>query len=522
MVTQSHKNTTALFFTAVLTTSLSLGLGCVTEDFDSEESGLEIELEPVGEDEDIEPHWIVGVMAEQPDGVVPLFAFGDLDEDGRMDWTDVELLEAVLFEATEVSCLAAADFDRDGDITEEDLVGMVDFLLEVEEVTAPALTWNRHLACDYGDLRVVADPSIARGGEARLQLMDGTWPGEVEAYVVSGQADLGYTEYGAGYIVRVSDDAVEDVVLSLGFADGAERLYTIPLRADDGLDIVFGGGKVEGPPPVMPPVQLPPADCPQRGQGCEALVLDYAKAVWHEHDVERLAKRFPKVGCKVDYQAPKYKSPPEPLTIGWGSFSITLHPSAAAKKRVADHNKAEDIKINKVIAKYQKRAAGKELAIELINAHGNTTAVGPVGPGGVSRGTFHKGVYDAIKHDVCGHVVADWSCLSGRTPKIVAALENGKEGATNKAHHAGYDFNIASGAATQNADCSDSDVPVFRARWAKLLAKEQVAQVGQPANQPVADYRRLMRAFAADAKGAASYYVDQGYDACQANHASHW
>lgn len=465
-----------------------------------------------------EPHWIAGVMSEQPPDMVPLFAFGDVDEDGILDWTDVELLDAALSEGLEVPCLAAADFDRDGEITAEDLDGLIDLVAEAEELTAPALTWDPNLACGYGDLRVVADPSVAPGGEARVFLMDGTWPEEVEAYVVSGEAELAHSEDAAGYVVRVPAEADEDVVLSLAFADGAERYYTIALR-DEGIDVVFDGGEIQGPPPMIPPIAL--QDCPQRGNGCEALVLDYAKAVWHEFDVERVSKRFPKVGCKVDYQAPSYKTPPEKITLGGGYFTITLTPTAAAIKRVNDHNNAEDAKINKVIADYRKRAAGKELAIELINAHGTATMVGPIGPGGFSRSTFHTDIYKSIKHQVCGHVVADLSCKSGRTPRRIAELENGGQG-KNKTLHAGYDFNIASATATQNASCDDWDVSTFRTKWARMLATEQVAQVGRPANQPVADYRRFMRAFEADAKGAASYYVDQGYHACTGTHASHW
>lgn len=93
------------------------------------------------------------------------------------------------------------------------------------------------------------------------------------------------------------------------------------------VDNTISGGnnndKVENPPIYRPsPTPTPVAvtnekqkkeeDCPQRGKGCVALVIDFSHNVTWEFDMESLSKKLTAAGCDTDYVAPDLVEIPLP------------------------------------------------------------------------------------------------------------------------------------------------------------------------------------------------------------------
>jgi len=208
-------------------------------------------------------------------------------------------------------------------------------------------------------------------------------------------------------------------------------------------------------------------DCPQRGKGCAALIVDFATFGGDQRLIMRttgfgiLAAYLEAANCKVDYAQFKYPQDGD---------------AQAEKKLVAEWKNVDD-KIEQHRARVKK---GVELAIEVLASHGDEQGagdlscgqVGPFGKG-LSRAKFHKENYEAVNKNACGWLVADFSCSSGYTPYIVDELNNagphgdmGEFCRSNKAspvcaNHAAYDFDVALGTA-QLGTCYIADLPKMR------------------------------------------------------------
>src|ERR1051325_4594813 len=139
-------------------------------------------------------------------------------------------------------------------------------------------------------------------------------------------------------------------------------------------------GREENPPghtPLPTPTPTPVSttnkkkkedDCPQRGKGCVALVIDFSKNVTWEFDMESLSKKLSDAGCDTDYVAPDLVEIPLPETYGIeGSVaSYTTKPDPEEQEKARKHNAPEWKKVRDAIATHREKAArGVELAIEI-------------------------------------------------------------------------------------------------------------------------------------------------------------
>ena len=220
---------------------------------------------------------------------------------------------------------------------------------------------------------------------------------------------------------------------------------------------------VEPPPPgsgvpptqttSAPPIDQPPStqriyghdkgeDCPQRGMGCTALIIDYFEA--QEGFVDRrlgppgvkpLANFFgTDLGCDVEYVTPVYKAIPQPYRVKLENGTTTVQPYEDELKEVKEYNKEQYNRVTAAISRHRARIrSGTELAVEILNGHGSESppACGAVGHDegrSINRAEFHAGNYQAIydngNHHACGWFVADFSCYSGLTPEVVDELNN--------------------------------------------------------------------------------------------------
>lgn len=240
-----------------------------------------------------------------------------------------------------------------------------------------------------------------------------------------------------------------------------------------------------------------PPECPQRGMGCAALVIDFEThylgdlAPLRDHLIANKA-------CDVEYFASKFL------------------------------NRTEWERLTQAIERHRARVArGADLAIEIIRGEGYPAELrtcGSVGPSdgrSLDRQEFVDGNYAAANKHVCGWVMADFSCHSGYTPQAFDEINNGAmqtpskpnaDGSFNPtlhacvgaqrndcALHAGYDFDVAMGQSSASLPACALFTPALRSSLADVLVQQgKSIKFDQ-------SWRHI---------GFGSYYSDQGYRYC--------
>jgi len=307
-----------------------------------------------------------------------------------------------------------------------------------------------------------------------------------------------------------------------------------------------------GPPPTQPvtpnppqPVAPPPpakttetGDCPQRGKGCAALVVDYGRWVKGETDLAKTKLRLEQACGEVIYVAPEFKPVPQKVmreveyvdangnkktkeTYTYPAEYPDEAHYAAAKKAARDHNEQQVKEIKDAQDAHHKRLReGAELAIEIINGHGDsegdaTNRCGTVGPSegeknfSIVRADFHAANYKAAKGNVCDWVVIDFSCYAGFTPDAVDHLNNAgkplckKPSGDDRSLHAGYEADIAMASSTSKAQCRQIS------QWVEMWGVESLLDEERQHYRP--DFRQLVRGLRDYSVKFPSRYSDFGY-----------
>jgi hypothetical protein len=318
--------------------------------------------------------------------------------------------------------------------------------------------------------------------------------------------------------------------------------------------------------PVSPPGHnnLTGEDCPQRGKGCIALVVDYLKNNdWILGGIVSAVPSTLPAMCTTNVVEPKFKDVPGPYKIELGGeYEATVYSNAEEVKAVKQYNTDERKRMEVEIEKHRSDIIAKEpeLAIEFISGHGSHDKCGAISGRGelgrsLDRATFHQGNYKAAKHHVCGWVVADFSCGSGRTPEAVDQLNNlgaipqtaiptgnydAEHGEINQfittgcrakpkdecSQHAAYDYDLAIGTVASNKSACGLMVPAHETQLLEALGlpvapSNGIASVYQPPPPPPAPLsipvpRALkMGELALDSwTGFGSHYSDAGYKHC--------
>jgi hypothetical protein len=261
------------------------------------------------------------------------------------------------------------------------------------------------------------------------------------------------------------------------------------------------------PTPIIPTV--PPetsSDCPQRGKGCAALIVDLLESNSNIHfSFKRLEEPLRKMGCEVDAVYPEFWDVPHTDFVrveGAPGEPASYIPAAQGSEleniRIAvNHNRIQWRNVEVVINAHRRKVAqGKELAIELVNSHGSrsfedTIASSPFDPAGrvvpgncggwtpgvetggsstglniqswgidldsgmestdLSRQKFIHNNYNSADKKVCDWFVYDAACYAGNTPMVFDQVEN--TGAANCSSkeivdcplHAGWEADAAGG-----------------------------------------------------------------------------
>jgi hypothetical protein len=311
------------------------------------------------------------------------------------------------------------------------------------------------------------------------------------------------------------------------------------------VDNTISGGNNNdnvGNPPVHTPSATPTPvatttenkkkeeDCPQRGKGCVALIIDFSHNVSWEFDMDSLSKKLTAAGCETDYVAPDLMEIPLPETYGYeGVASYTTKPDPKDQDAARDHNTPEWKKVRDAITKHREKVAkGVELAIEIVNGHGDgKTGEGLMRCGDwvwkeysgdfLLRADFHEGNYHAANKNVCGWFTSDFSCYGGLTPKVVDELENLTTSTCSQAsavacpNHAGWEADSSTSTATNTKTCSNGSIGWQKSYIGDPLDAETDRRKGLPAGS-ASSYSGLIGALRSKAgESSTSRYADKGY-----------
>ena len=304
--------------------------------------------------------------------------------------------------------------------------------------------------------------------------------------------------------------------------------------------IPVANDRVENPPVHTPsPSPTPVAstekrkqeeDCPQRGKGCVALVIDFSHNVTWEFDMESLSKKLKAAGCDTDYVAPDLQEIPLPHTYGYeGVLSYTSTPDPKDQEAARTHNTPEWKKIRDAIATHREKVAkGVELAIEIVNGHGTEagklehTACGnwewqEYTGDYLFRSEFHSGNYRAANKNVCGWFTSDFACYGGLTPKVVDELNNLATATCSQAStiacpiHAGWEADSSTSTGTNTQTCSNGSIGWQKSYIGDPLDAEADRRKSLPAGSP-SSYSGLIDALRSKAgESSTSRYADRGY-----------
>jgi hypothetical protein len=307
--------------------------------------------------------------------------------------------------------------------------------------------------------------------------------------------------------------------------------------------IATGHDTIENPPvhtPSPTPTPTPVAttnkkkkeeDCPQRGKGCVALVIDFSHNVTWEFDMESLSKKLSNAGCDIDYVAPDLMEIPLPQTYGFegSAASYTTKPDPEDQEKARKHNDPEWKKVREAIVRHREKVAkGVELAIEIVNGHGEGQGKTESLACGywewkeytgdfLYRTEFHAGNYRAANKNVCGWFTSDFSCYGGLTPKVVDELNNFATSTCSQASglncpiHAGWEADSSTSTATSTETCTNGSIGWQKSYIGDPLDAETERRNGASLG-PMSDYGPLIEALRAKAgESSTARYADKGY-----------
>ncbi len=136
-------------------------------------------------------------------GAAPLFVFGDVNEDGKVDAADLALIEQLAAgeSPAAATCPAAGDFSQDGKIDATDVAAMQK-LLSAGSATTLTLGYPYSLPCSFDNLLVAAHPNADKQGENSIYFLDSQFTTENSTVVAStGDAAITATADHRAYIV---------------------------------------------------------------------------------------------------------------------------------------------------------------------------------------------------------------------------------------------------------------------------------------------------------------------------------
>jgi Dockerin type I domain len=185
------------------------------------------------------PDWDAKMAAlhDAGTGLIPLFALGDVNEDGQVDEQDLELVRSIVQAGGEVqpsaviSCPAAGDIDQNGRIDQRDLELLADWVKK--KVTGPALSYQAVLPCDFKRFIIAASPYGKPGDAVHIRFLDADLTVANTAVTVQdGDAAAGAAPDGRGFDINVLANAKtgDYVAVKIVLPDARTYYYAFPVE----------------------------------------------------------------------------------------------------------------------------------------------------------------------------------------------------------------------------------------------------------------------------------------------------
>jgi len=179
------------------------------------------------------------LMRTIPDGAVVLYALGDLNEDGKVDREDLRIITVLVASLTksapapaELRCVAAADVNRDSNVDSSDVDMLNAWLTRAPELSAPALYWSRDLPCSYSRLTIATMTQSPRGATVPVILIgEGLDTTNTTLKIHSGPATVMRVTSSNTFEVKVNSKAKSSdyIVLDLATPGPREYYYQFPI-----------------------------------------------------------------------------------------------------------------------------------------------------------------------------------------------------------------------------------------------------------------------------------------------------
>ena len=170
-------------------------------------------------------------------GLVPLFVLGDVNEDGKVDEQDLELVRSIVQSGTEprpsaaISCPAVAILIKTAASINATSPHWPNGFRQ--KVTAPALSYQAALPCDFNRSFIAASPFAKRGGAAQIRFLDaGLNATNTVVIIEEGNAVVGSASDGRGYevIVLAAAKTGQQIVLKISLPGARTYYYTLPVE----------------------------------------------------------------------------------------------------------------------------------------------------------------------------------------------------------------------------------------------------------------------------------------------------
>lgn len=501
--------------------------------------------------------------------LVPLYIQGDLNADRVIDKNDLDLIKEIITDTTlidsgKIQCLAAADINLDLEVNQKDLIFLDSIVNDSIKVVAAPLNAQPYFRCDYSNFFVASVEEFVEGEIIPFIFEVSIDKSEVEIKSINTEFELFEMTEENGYGIKPKVKPGDLVYFDISIKNIGDFTYTLSCEKRPDLDSLNqkelaeidkdrNGENENSSEDIKDPtrnieISRSPteeitektlsSDCPQRGNGCEALVLDLSRHIWDEFDIKDIKDELEEISCNVRYVAPKFMKVPKVslykvLTFN-GIETRIKKPDPNTIQKVKTYNKASTSKIKDALEGYYKDVAkGREVVILAVNAHGKARR-GPFkktqGNCGafndetkaysISRSMLYTNAYKATKHKTCSWMVIDFSCYAGATPKAIQELSNrGKCNCTgtshNKTNHVGYDFDVAYGSATDSTVTTNLAVKNKSDIIENLIQKEENRQKALGGESKRTNYQKFILDMSANLYAyGESGYLDFGYKIC--------
>lgn len=174
-------------------------------------------------------------------GLTPLQVLGDLNEDGRVDKKDRQLLAQMVASPSQrvpagVTCAAAADINSDRRVDQSDLDEMDRWFAHGNLVDAPALVHRSTPACSMSHAFIAAMLKSVNREPVLIQFLDHQLNNRNSSVtVIYGAATVNLETDGTGFVITpAASQNGGTITVAINLPGKRKYLYTFPTSVNSG------------------------------------------------------------------------------------------------------------------------------------------------------------------------------------------------------------------------------------------------------------------------------------------------